>query len=81
MNANRPERDAIGTKSLAAELRITALSSNSSVESRSLKTVWALDNAQRAQSINYLQATGKHLCLLLNFGTPRQEFQRVVQDL
>jgi GxxExxY protein len=43
-----------------------------------LKTVRALD---RAQCINYLRATGRHLCLLLNFGSPRLEFQRVVLDL
>jgi GxxExxY protein len=43
-----------------------------------LKTVRTLD---RAQCINYLRATGRHLCLLLNFGTPRLEFQRVVLDL
>jgi GxxExxY protein len=44
-----------------------------------LKTVRALDRAHRAQCINYLRATGKRLCLLINFGTPRIEFQRVVQ--
>jgi GxxExxY protein len=46
-----------------------------------LKTVRTLDRAHRAQCINYLRATGRHLCLLLNFGTPRLEFQRVVLDL
>jgi GxxExxY protein len=46
-----------------------------------LKTVRALDRAHRAQCINYLRATGRHLCLLLNFGSPRLEFQRVVLDL
>jgi GxxExxY protein len=46
-----------------------------------LKTVRALDRAHRAQCINYLRATGRHLCLLLNFGLPRLEFQRVVLDL
>jgi GxxExxY protein len=46
-----------------------------------LKTVRALDGAHRAQCINYLRATGRSLCLLLNFGRPRLEFQRVVLDL
>ena len=46
-----------------------------------LKTVRALDSAHRAQCINYLRATGRHLCLLLNFATPRLEFQRVVLNL
>lgn len=46
-----------------------------------LKTVRALDRAHHAQCINYLRASGLHLCLLFNFGTPRLEFRRVVQDL
>ena len=45
-----------------------------------LKTVRALDPVHRAQCINYLRATGMHLCLLMNFGTPRLEFRRVVLD-
>lgn len=45
-----------------------------------LTTVRALDRAHRAQCINYLRATGKDLCLLINFGAPRVEVQRVVQD-
>lgn len=46
-----------------------------------LKTVRALDSAHRAQCINYLRATGRHLCPLFNFRVPRLEFQRVVLDL
>jgi len=42
-----------------------------------LKTVRALDRGHRAQCINYLRATRRHLCLLFNFGAPRLEFQRV----
>ncbi len=45
-----------------------------------LKTVRALDRAHRAQCINYLRATGTTLCLLINFGAPRVEIQRVVHD-
>jgi GxxExxY protein len=45
-----------------------------------LKTVRALDRAHRAQCINYLRASGKTLCLLINFGVPRIEIQRVVED-
>ena len=46
-----------------------------------LKAVRALDKAHMAQCINYLTATGLHLCLLLNFGKTRVEVQRVVRDL
>ena len=45
-----------------------------------LKTVRALDGAHRAQCINYLRATGKRLCLLINFGRPRIEVQRIADD-
>ncbi len=46
-----------------------------------LETVQALNAAHRAQCINYLRATERHLCLLFNFGMPRLQFQRVVLDL
>jgi GxxExxY protein len=46
-----------------------------------LKTVQQLNIAHRAQCLNYLRATGMHLCLLLNFGRPRLEVCRVVLDL
>ena len=41
-----------------------------------LKAIKALDSAHAAQCINYLKATGLHLCLLLNFGKSRLEIQR-----
>ena len=46
-----------------------------------LKTVTELSSAHRAQCLNYLRATGIHLCLLLNFGRSRLEVRRVVFDL
>ena len=46
-----------------------------------LKSVKALDDAHRIQCINYLKASGLHLCLLLNFGRPRLEIKRVVHCL
>jgi GxxExxY protein len=46
-----------------------------------LKTVSALGSAHRAQCLNYLRATGMHLCLLMNFGVPRLEIRRIVLDL
>ena len=46
-----------------------------------LKTVRTLDDAHRAQCLNYLRATGLRLCLLINFGAPRLEIRRVVNRL
>jgi GxxExxY protein len=46
-----------------------------------LKTVRALEGAHRAQCLNYLRATGRHLCLLMNFGMPRLEVRRIVMGL
>ena len=39
-----------------------------------------LDGAQRMHSTNYLKAIGLRLCLLLNFGKPRPEIERVVHS-
>jgi hypothetical protein len=46
-----------------------------------LKTVRAHDMAHRKQCLNYLRATGKYLCLLMNFGPPHLEVRRVVPKL
>jgi GxxExxY protein len=46
-----------------------------------LKATRALDNIHRAQCLNYLKATDLHLCLLLNFGSPRMEIKRIVRNL
>jgi GxxExxY protein len=46
-----------------------------------LKTVKALDEAHRAQFINDLKATDRQFCLLLNFGNPRLDINRVVNRL
>jgi GxxExxY protein len=46
-----------------------------------LKTVKELGDVHRMQCINYLKATGRPLCLLLNFGKPRLEIIRVVSGL
>jgi GxxExxY protein len=45
-----------------------------------LKAVTALESVHRAQCINYLKGSGLWLCLLLNFGSPRLEIKRVVND-
>jgi GxxExxY protein len=41
----------------------------------------AIDEIHHAQCLNYLKATGLHLCLLFNFGKPRLEIKRIVLDL
>ena len=46
-----------------------------------LKAARALDDVHRAQCMNYLRATNLHMCLLLNFGRPRLEIKRIVQNL
>jgi len=43
-----------------------------------LKAVKALDDIHMAQCINYLRATGLHICMLLNFGKPKLKFKRIV---
>src|SRR5450432_992841 len=42
-----------------------------------LKVVAALSDVHVPQCRNYLRATGKPLCLLINFGRPRVEIRRV----
>lgn len=41
-----------------------------------LKAVAAAHDVFTAQCLNYLKATGKPICLLLNFGKPRVEIKR-----
>jgi GxxExxY protein len=43
-----------------------------------LRAARAINDSHRAQCVNYLKASGLHLCLLLNFGRPRLEFKRVM---
>jgi GxxExxY protein len=46
-----------------------------------LKVAKVIGEIHRVQCLNYLKATGLHLCLLLNFGKPRLEIKRIVLDL
>ena len=46
-----------------------------------LKVAKAIDQIHRAQRLNYLKATGLHLCLLLNFGKLRLDIKRIVLAL
>jgi GxxExxY protein len=43
-----------------------------------IKAVKCLDDIHLAQCLNYLKATAKPICLLLNFGRPRVEVRRIV---
>jgi GxxExxY protein len=45
-----------------------------------LKAVPLLEEAHRAQCLNYLRASGLKLCLLINFGTSRVQVKRIVLD-
>jgi GxxExxY protein len=43
-----------------------------------IKALLGIDRAHRQQCLNYLRATGRSLCLLLNFGRPQLQVARVV---
>ena len=43
-----------------------------------LKCVERLANEHTAQCINYLRASGRTLCLLVNFQRPKVEWKRIV---
>jgi GxxExxY protein len=45
-----------------------------------LKVVKSLDNVHLAQCLNYLKATRFKLCLLLNFGNPKVDVKRIVNN-
>jgi GxxExxY protein len=45
-----------------------------------LKATKALDDAHPTQCLNYLKATGLSVCLLINFGKPRAEIRRIVNN-
>ena len=46
-----------------------------------LKAVKALDEVHLAQCLNYLKATALNICLLINFGKPKVEIKRIVNQL
>jgi len=45
-----------------------------------IKAAANLDKAHMAQCLNYLRATGLSLCLLINFGNPRVQIQRIINN-
>jgi len=46
-----------------------------------VKAAKVLDQIHAAQCLNYLKATGLHVCLLLNFGKTQVEIKRLVLNL
>jgi GxxExxY protein len=46
-----------------------------------IKAVAGIERVHRQQCLNYLRATNRELCLLLNFGRPRLEVARIVWHL
>lgn len=45
-----------------------------------LKAVAATDSSRKSQVINYLKATRKPMCLLVNFGAPKLEISRLYNN-
>ena len=45
-----------------------------------LKALNSIDNRHYAQCLNYLKASNLNLCLLLNFGTPKIQIKRIIQN-
>jgi len=45
-----------------------------------LKTAKTIEDIHKAQCIHYLKATGLTLCLLINFGTPKIQIKRIVNN-
>jgi GxxExxY protein len=45
-----------------------------------LKCVERLANEHMAQCLNYLRASGRSLCLLVNFQKPKVEWKRIIYD-
>lgn len=46
-----------------------------------IKCADRLTNEHMAQRLNYLRASGRTLCLLINFQKPKVEWKRIVQQL
>jgi GxxExxY protein len=46
-----------------------------------IKAIKCFDDVHLAQCLNYLKATDKPVCLLLNFAKPKVEIKRIVNNL
>jgi GxxExxY protein len=45
-----------------------------------VKAIKCFDDVHLAQCLNYLKATGKRVCLLINFGNARVDIKRIVNN-
>jgi GxxExxY protein len=45
-----------------------------------LKAIKNIEDIHVAQCLNYLKATGCIICLLINFGNPRVEIKRIINN-
>ena len=45
-----------------------------------LKAMKGVEDIHKAQCIHYLKATGLAICLLINFGTPKIQIKRIVNN-
>jgi GxxExxY protein len=45
-----------------------------------LKAIKSVEDVQVAQCLNYLKATRCKICLLINFGNPRVEVRRIINN-
>lgn len=77
--ANRPSRIFVNYKGK----RVGVYRADVLVEDRLIVEVKCADNladVHLAQCLNYLKATEKHLCLLINFQKPKVEWKQIVRD-
>ncbi len=80
MNTNGPVLDAISNRVIGCALTV-AHTLGGGLPEKVYENAGALDRVHRVQCINDPRATGRQLCLLLNFGTPRLEIRRVAPGL
>jgi GxxExxY protein len=45
-----------------------------------LKAIKQFDSIHMAQALNYLKATNFKICLLINFGKPKIQIKRIIND-
>jgi GxxExxY protein len=45
-----------------------------------LKSVKYIEDIHKAQCLHYLRATGQRICLLINFGAPKVQIKRIVNN-